>query len=716
MLQPSPARQSRLALVTSVLLVVALAHIVEVGATSWAVTANLPSTASVDGVEHQAPTFREQSPSDRTLGDQRRAVAQGTTSRPFALIGVHIATPGNAPHQSARVRVRSDGTWGGWTELHVDADHAEEGSAPSRVSDPFWVGEADAYEVEVPVTDAAHTTVTLVRDLPGPSGPVEGAVRSTSSGAPTIRSRASWGAAPPRVVPGRSTDVRFAVVHHSVSANSYSSTQVPGILRGIQRYHLSQGWDDIGYNFAVDRFGTIWEARYGSAVAPVIGGHALGFNSGSVGVVMLGEFGSVLPTEAASRAVGDVAGWKLALHGADPRGSTAEISGGSSTIPADSTVTIPRIVGHRDLSATSCPGANLYTRLPLIRSTAGARFDSVPARHRNMLAGDVNGDGADDLLWWAPRAVSEHLWRSTGGQAFASVGAPGISEEPTALLSGDFTGSGRLDMLSYVEGAGADRRWFGQTNGTFSAGQVSIGGSYRPSVGDFNGDGIDDILWYGWKGKPDYIWFHEPGGAVRSRAITVNGAYTRVLGDFDGNGTTDILWYGPGSDPDALWLMRADGTPQNVPINISGTYRPIVGDLDGNGMDDIFWYGVGALPDSMWLMTGGGRYNSAKVSVGGVYEPILGDFDGNGTADILWYAPGATQDYRWRFQVGGTPHSERVTINGTYLARVGDFAGNGRDDIAWFGPGGSVDTIWYHGAGGAASSTRMIVNGAATSM
>lgn len=169
--------------------------------------------------------------------------------------------------------------------------------------------------------------------------------------------------------------MRFAVVHHSVNANSYSSTQVHGILRGIQRYHLSQGWDDIGYNFAVDRFGTIWEARYGSAVAPIIGGHALGFNSGSVGVVMLEEFGSVLPTEAASRAVGDVAGWKLALHGADPRGSTTEISGGSSTIPADTTVTIPSIVGHRDLSATSCPGANLYTRLPLNRSTAGARYD-----------------------------------------------------------------------------------------------------------------------------------------------------------------------------------------------------------------------------------------------------------------------------------------------------------------------------------------------------
>jgi hypothetical protein len=667
------------------------------------------------GVERQAPTFTRQRTVDRSLGTGPRAVArQGVPAR-FALLAVEIGD--GTPDGPVRVRVRSDNRWTSWVELEVDPDHAEEGGPRNDGTDPYWVGEADAYEVEVAEPDAVTTTVTLIQDLPGPAGPVAPTLRTTNVGQPTIRSRASWGAAPPNSVPGRATDVRFAVVHHSVSTNSYTSAEVPSILRGIQRYHLSKGWDDIGYNFAVDKFGGIWEARYGSTVAPVVGAQAAGFNLGSVGIVTLGEYGAALPTEAATRAVGDIAGWKLALHGSDPRGTTTEISGASSTIADGTVVTIPRLVGHRDLAATSCPGANLYARLSIIRSRAATRFDLVQARHRNAIAGDVDGGGADDLLWWAQRSLAEQLWQSGGAsRSFTQVAAPAINGEPTALLTGDFNGDGRLDLFEYVDGSGTDRRFRGQADGSFAAASLQVSGSYRPRVGDFDGNGVDDILWYGSGKKPDSLWLHDPGGAVRSVPITVNGVYAPLLGDFDGNGTTDVLWYGAGDEPDGMWLLRPDGTHADVKVTISGTYRALVLDTNADGRDDILWYGVGSKPDSLWRMTGGGAHVSVAVSIGGVYEPMVGDFDGSGTGDIFWYAPGAAQDYRWRFTGSGSWVSDKLSVHGTYLATVGDLDGDGRDDIAWFGPGGAGESIWFSGAGTTITSTPMIVGGVAVSL
>lgn len=669
------------------------------------------NTSKVDGVTETRPVFGDQVRVDKSLGTEPRSVARVETSVAFSLIGVRIA--GEPSHSHIRARFRADGTWGSWVEMTINPDHGEDGMPPSSSSEPFWVGSADAYEVEVDTDQAPRTSVITVRDLPGPIGAAPAQGRTSDSGMPAISARASWGALPPAHLPGRSNDVRFGVVHHSVSSNSYQRSEVPAILRSIQRYHLSQGWDDIGYNFAVDRFGGVWEARYGSLAAPVIGAHAVGFNSGAVGVVMLGEYGAALPTDSATRAVGDVIGWRLATFGADPRGSTTEISGESSKYPDGQVVTIPRVVGHRDLGLTSCPGSNLYARLSTIRTIAATRFDNVVARYRNSATGDFNADGRSDVLWWTARGVAEMLWTGNLDRTFSSLGSPAVGVEPAVMLEGDFNGDKRTDLLAYGEGTKPDGRWYAQSGGTLGASPVAVNGIYRPSSGDFDGNGTTDILWYGWGEKPDLIWFHEKGGSASSLPLSVKGEYSRVHGDFDGNGTDDIFWYGTGRDPDALWLNRTNRTHADVKINVDGTYMPYVGDFDGNGMDDILWYVIGSRPDSIWLMTGGGRYRSVGISVSGTYQPTIADFDGNGTDDIFWYAPGGTADFLWKFMTGGQPVSQPLTVNGTYIPTIGDFDGNGVSDLLWFGLGGASDTIWF-GGGGSFTHRSLVVDGKPT--
>ena len=134
--------------------------------------------------------------------------------------------------------------------------------------------------------DAAPTPRALVADRP-----------ATAAGGPTIYTRSSWapagwqgwrpGCSPqPQVM----SQLRFAVVHHTVSSNTYSSSDVPGMLAGMYRFHTDgQGWCDIAYSLFVDRFGRAWQGRSGNLHDPIQGGHAKGFNTHSVGIALLGQ-------------------------------------------------------------------------------------------------------------------------------------------------------------------------------------------------------------------------------------------------------------------------------------------------------------------------------------------------------------------------------------------------------------------------------------------
>ena len=85
--------------------------------------------------------------------------------------------------------------------------------------------------------------------------------------------------------------MKAGFIHHTVNANTYTSAQVPALLRGIYAYHTqSRGWRDIGYNYLVDRFGRIWEGRYGGVGSPVVGAHTLGYNEVSFAMSAIGNF------------------------------------------------------------------------------------------------------------------------------------------------------------------------------------------------------------------------------------------------------------------------------------------------------------------------------------------------------------------------------------------------------------------------------------------
>lgn len=188
-----------------------------------------------------------------------------------------------------------------------------------------------------------------------------------------MNSRADWGADESIMTwtPSQG-DFKAAVIHHTAGTNDYAAGDVPAILRGIYAYHaVTRDWGDIGYNFLVDKFGRIWEGRAGGVDRETIGGHTLGWNAATVGVSVLGNYDTAAPSSAAMTAVAKLLGWKLTRLGV--RANTVATVQGRN---------MPTIVGHRDLGQTACPGANLYTRLPELRSrvaTEQARVGAIIA-------------------------------------------------------------------------------------------------------------------------------------------------------------------------------------------------------------------------------------------------------------------------------------------------------------------------------------------------
>ncbi|HEY9372468.1 peptidoglycan recognition protein [Streptomyces sp.] len=168
--------------------------------------------------------------------------------------------------------------------------------------------------------------------------------------------------------------VKAAFVHHSATGNNYACRQAPSVLRSIYRYHVvSSGWRDFGYNFAIDKCGNIYEGRAGGVTRAVMGAHTRGFNTNSMGIAVLGTFGSSSPPSAVVNAIARLTAWKLGLFGANPRGKTYLTSGGGNLYKKGRKVRLNVISGHRDGFATSCPGARLYKKLGDTR-TASARY------------------------------------------------------------------------------------------------------------------------------------------------------------------------------------------------------------------------------------------------------------------------------------------------------------------------------------------------------
>jgi uncharacterized protein with LGFP repeats len=342
------------------------------------------------------------------------AVVQKHATDGFSAVGVTWLTDPALTEVAVQVRIRADGRWGTWTDVEVQlgtgADAASREAQGARAgSDLLFVGASDAVQVRVDSAGGTPRDVRLALIDPGASRadaattdgtsaarPVllGGAVAQAAASAPAYVSRAGWGADESlrTCTSAASPTLRGGILHTTATSNDYTATQSPAVMRSMYAYHVkSLKWCDIGYNFLVDKFGTLFEGRAGSVTRSVIGSHTGGFNTGTVGVSMIGNHELVAPTAAQRRTVERVLAWKLDGAGLDPRGTTTYSSGGGSATryAAGTVVTKSVISGHRDYSSKSCPGNLAYPLLEEIRAATAAIADST----RDVTIGIRQADG-----------------------------------------------------------------------------------------------------------------------------------------------------------------------------------------------------------------------------------------------------------------------------------------------------------------------------------
>ncbi len=405
-----------------------------------------------------------------------RSLATSDANAAFDLVGVHWRGPGGVELRT----LSAGGRWSTWSRVTEDDD----GPAPVgwRIGPPLWVGHSLKVEVR-PVGRVARIRVFTVR-----SPVVRVPLRTTASpGAPAIVPRSGWLAdeslrrAPPELAP----TLRMAFIHHTAGSNAYTRAQAPAVVRGIQLYHVKgNGWNDIGYNALVDRYGTVYEGRFGGLGENVIGAHARGFNTGSFGIAVMGDFRQVDPPKPAVDALVRTLAWRLDLAFVDPLGTFTATSLGNERFAAGAPVVLRAISGHRDTGATTCPGQRLYDLIPTIAKRVAAT--GLPKLYAPQVVRDETGaihftarvSGTQPWAVVVTDAIGTELARQTGsGPTIDWAWAPAMAVDATARW--------RIEVPGATTAEG--------TLGISVAGELSLGEpAVTPAVISPNGDGLAD--------------------------------------------------------------------------------------------------------------------------------------------------------------------------------------------------------------------------------
>jgi hypothetical protein len=342
-------------------------------------------TLSVPGTLHAVVRVGGRSgpaPASAPGSGAKPSVTRGTL--PFT--ATHLGFEWHGEEQGPEVRTSADGRhWSGWTRLTVLEDLSDP-QARDWFSD--LVGGHGARYVEIRDPLGREVSVSDINVEDGPSRTVV-VPRGAQAATPGLQivTRAEWGADESIRKPGRTfARVQKIFVHHT--ADPYDISDPKGAMRAIYAYHVqSRGWDDIGYNYLIDAQGTVYEGRWARDYAPgeihsgedrvgrgVVGAQVDNYNTGTIGVSMMGNFDTSPPTQAAMDSLDAFLAWKADRYGINPLGNAPYVNPSSGT-----TGTFPNIAGHRDAGVTACPGQYLYDLLPNVRSRVEDRIRAVTA-------------------------------------------------------------------------------------------------------------------------------------------------------------------------------------------------------------------------------------------------------------------------------------------------------------------------------------------------
>jgi len=749
-------------------------------------------SVKVPGIAGKAPQPKATSKTVDAAPRKLAALSAPTRVEGYATVGVTWKQGADLAEDdiSVQVRTRTDGTWSGWTTAEYHDEHgpdagSDEAKAAVRPgTDAVVVGDVDEVQMraetkdgtapadlelavidpgktdvveqpaaidtsKLPAEDRDATSSAPISSTAGMGGTRSAATHGDGAAAdldlvamktapkPYIFSRAQWGAN--ESLRDKSSlrygTVKAGFIHHTVNANNYSEQQVPALLRGIYAYHTqSRGWSDIGYNFLVDRFGRIWEGRYGGVDRAVVGAHTLGYNEYAFAMSAIGDFDKVEPPQVMLNSYAKLFAWKLSLYSIKANATHLYVKNRY----------LNAINGHRDAGQTACPGRYLYAKLSAVRSAAA------------LIQGAVQLTG-DPVKWpilptpagvvpptTTPKAavaqptISFPLRRNLASTAYSDM----VVKSPAGLIKvlptqgilgyrgsvvskgdwsgmslitaiGDVTGDGKSDVLAKATKAA----WVFRGDGL---GHVSRAGVAETlafnrvdmivGVRDFNRDGRNDVVGRD-KTTSALLLYRGAGNGTFKAPIVLRKQWpysgTVGVGDFNGDRKPDLmavaggrtLYLFPGTTGTAL---GAKVGVVNAPAELAGLLS--WGDLTGDGRADVMTRTAGTLIGKVYAGTGSGKVAQVWGSFStfrGLSKASLAPMVGSAAADVVG------RDSAGRLVV--VPHTGKRNLSSpmtsnlkvtaaTQVLNVGDWNRDGRGDVIVRSAGGNL-LVLYPGLG-----------------
>lgn len=554
-------------------------------------------------------------------------------------------------------------------EIHVGPDDFSDPNGALNYGEVIW---ADGARWARVTTDRPIERLTVVAmDTDASMGIDEDGVVSAAVNQPAVITRAGWGANESYAT-NSGGYIRFApsfnplqklIVHHTAGRND--DPNPASTIRAIYYDHaVLRGYGDIDYNFLIDAQGRVYEGRRAWIDTPAVnptgedlagnvvrGAHARHFNDSTVGIVLLGNFTSVMPTAAARTALVNLLAWKAERHGLDPLGASTYVN-----LIDGTTKYLNNISGHRNVNATACPGELFYDTFPQLRQDVADRIAATTGP-----AVDSTPPAVLSLNPMVPQATGAH--RLPFGLIFA--------EPVTGLTTDDFA----------VEGTSPG--WTVESViGTASRYTVTV-------VADESGDGPVDgtvVLTLAADGVTDLAGHDGPRDAVPA--------------------TVD---YAAETDPPTaiLYAVATRGEPVGTSYGISVLFNEPVTGFEGN---DIVLGGTShdATPWTVQLVYGqGANYNftvnNANPGTGTLTVQIgpgtLLDLAGNPGAGsnviekIIDRAPPTTSAPRVSLRAGTTLNESALRVNVAWTGADVGPAGIASYDIARSYDGKAFETI-----------------------
>lgn len=542
-------------------------------------------------------------------------VAQNEASSEYEILTAPMASDefyvagvtweGTAP-EGVDIRVLESGTWSDWYALEIEV-----GVGGNDGTEPFITGGADGVQVRIsgsePPADlnlvltsgegdgeaveetpsvatvapaagtdtieainaedvAPETLMDMGTSAPSAEALAEGQTLTTQATAtvpqPSIVTRAGWGETrvPPLWTPSY-VKLGGAVIHHTAGTNNYTQAQAPGVVRSVHDYHTyssGRGWDDIGYNFLVDKYGTIYEGRYGTLLSSdtqmVVGGHAAPANTGSMGISVMGTYtGTVQPTQASITSMENIIAWKFSTAGVNPKGTWTFYNGNTGR-----NQTVNAILGHRDVSATVCPG-NIYPLLGSMRNNVQTKIDSAgkPVRGDNDLVVFKTDD-------FSPVSTNVQYFGKSGDEFYVG----------SVLGNGDLPFTRRGNVFTFATSSTSPT-----TTNTYTIGRAG----QQVFTGDIDGDGKESLIL---RSGNRFDIYDNPAVNTPTRSINFGKANDEVfVFDWDGDGMDEIA-VRRGNQFYLKWMVTSGNADRVINYGREGD-EVYVGNWNGGSVDTI---------------------------------------------------------------------------------------------------------------------------------